>query len=69
MRQMQQADTRNADYLLTVRDIEKMEAAEVIFVIYAFAFAMEEATSIKERGLATYTSQIWNMLDMGFMCT
>lgn len=45
-----------------------MEAAEIIFIIYAFGFAMEEAASIKERGFATYTSQIWNMLDMGFLC-
>lgn len=51
-----------------MRDIARIEAAEAIFIIYAFGFAMEEATSIKERGLDTYTSQIWNMLDMGFLC-
>lgn len=45
-----------------------MEATEAIFIVFAFGFAIEEAASIKERGLSTYTSQIWNLLDMGFLC-
>lgn len=51
-----------------MRDISRIEAVEVIFIIYGFGFAIEEAASIKERGLDTYTSQIWNMLDLGFLC-
>jgi hypothetical protein len=50
-----------------VRDIDRIELAEALFIIFAFGFTVEEVASIKERGFTTYSSQIWNMLDMGFL--
>lgn len=55
--------------LQNARHLEKFGTMEGIFVAFALGFALEEATSIKERGFKLYSQQIWNVLDMAFLGT
>lgn len=48
------------------RDKVKLEPSEVLFIIWSFGFALEEATALRERGATTYFRQLWNVLDAGF---
>lgn len=50
-----------------VRNVGRFGKMEGLFIVFSAGFALEEAATIKERGLKLYFQQIWNVLDLAFL--
>ncbi|TRM64709.1 hypothetical protein BD626DRAFT_489672 [Schizophyllum amplum] len=48
-------------------DIEKVTPAEIIFLVFAAAFVLDEYTAATEHGWTVYIANIWNVFDTGFI--
>ncbi|GJE99919.1 hypothetical protein PsYK624_161940 [Phanerochaete sordida] len=49
------------------KDLEHMTPFEVLFVVFAAAFALDEYTASKEHGWGIYIASIWNVFDTSFV--
>ncbi|KAI0784198.1 hypothetical protein C8Q75DRAFT_780483 [Abortiporus biennis] len=52
---------------LSSRDLNNMNGFELLFIIFAAAFALEEYTASKEHGWGIYIASIWNVFDTFFV--
>ncbi|EPQ52879.1 hypothetical protein GLOTRDRAFT_80104 [Gloeophyllum trabeum ATCC 11539] len=52
---------------LSNQDVQHMSSAEIVFVIFAVAFALEEYTASKEHGWEIYIANMWNVFDTAFI--
>ncbi|EIN09997.1 hypothetical protein PUNSTDRAFT_67118 [Punctularia strigosozonata HHB-11173 SS5] len=52
---------------LTNRNMEHMQISEIVFIVIAIAFALEEYTASKEHGWNVYIANMWNVFDTGFV--
>ncbi|EMD33909.1 hypothetical protein CERSUDRAFT_107712 [Gelatoporia subvermispora B] len=52
---------------LSSRDVNYMNGFEIVFVIFALAFALEEYTASKEHGWGIYVADLWNVFDTSFI--
>lgn len=49
------------------RDLNRLEGTELLFILFTWGFALEEAASIRERGVQTYFQHLWNIFDFGYL--
>ncbi|KAF5365608.1 hypothetical protein D9758_003241 [Tetrapyrgos nigripes] len=55
-------------FLTTIdHDAEKVTLWEIVFCIFAFAFALDEYTASTEHGWIIYIANMWNVFDFGFI--
>ncbi|EKM58418.1 uncharacterized protein PHACADRAFT_90851 [Phanerochaete carnosa HHB-10118-sp] len=52
---------------LSNKDLDHMTPFEVVFIIFATAFALDEYTASKEHGWGIYIANIWNVFDTSFI--
>ena len=49
------------------RDVTKIGALELVFILYTCGYALEELANIRESGIKTYLQQLWNVLDSAYL--
>ncbi|CCL98789.1 uncharacterized protein FIBRA_00794 [Fibroporia radiculosa] len=52
---------------LSNRDVKQMNVFEIVFVVFAAAFTLEEYTASKEHGWSIYIANMWNVFDTSFV--
>ncbi|KAK7690562.1 hypothetical protein QCA50_005660 [Cerrena zonata] len=52
---------------LSTRDLAHMNGFELLFIIFAAAFALEEYTASREHGWEIYIASLWNVFDTSFI--
>ncbi|KAI0671407.1 hypothetical protein C8Q78DRAFT_1028773 [Trametes maxima] len=52
---------------LSKKDADAMNTFEIVFIIFASAFALEEYTASKEHGWTIYIANLWNVFDSSFI--
>ncbi|KAJ7659964.1 receptor-activated Ca2+-permeable cation channel [Mycena rosella] len=52
---------------LSNQDLEKLTFWEVVFILFATAFALEEYTASTEHGWIIYIANMWNVFDTSFV--
>ncbi|KZT18116.1 hypothetical protein NEOLEDRAFT_1080972 [Neolentinus lepideus HHB14362 ss-1] len=52
---------------LSKQDTQKITNFEVIFIVFALAFTLEEYTASKEHGWQIYIANMWNVFDTAFI--
>ncbi|KAI0360223.1 hypothetical protein OH77DRAFT_1565833 [Trametes cingulata] len=52
---------------LSKKDMHTMNGFEIIFIVFAAAFALEEYTASKEHGWTIYIANLWNVFDSSFI--
>ncbi|CAK5268564.1 unnamed protein product [Mycena citricolor] len=52
---------------LSNKDAARLTVWEIVFGVFAFAFALEEYTAANERGWIIYIANIWNVFDTSFV--
>ncbi|KAH9856662.1 hypothetical protein C2E23DRAFT_772105 [Lenzites betulinus] len=52
---------------LSKKDMDAMNVFELVFIIFASAFALEEYTASKEHGWTIYIANLWNVFDSSFI--
>ncbi|KAI0077860.1 hypothetical protein K474DRAFT_1661071 [Panus rudis PR-1116 ss-1] len=52
---------------LSNRDLHYMTPFEIVFIVFAAAFALEEYTASKEHGWGIYIASLWNVFDTSFV--
>ncbi|KAL7278976.1 hypothetical protein ACG7TL_006808 [Trametes sanguinea] len=52
---------------LSKKDMHAMNGFEIVFIIFAAAFALEEYTASKEHGWTIYIANLWNVFDSSFI--
>ncbi|EPT01375.1 hypothetical protein FOMPIDRAFT_133127 [Fomitopsis schrenkii] len=52
---------------LSNREAGRMNAFEVVFIVFAAAFTLEEYTASKEHGWGIYMANMWNVFDTSFV--
>ncbi|KAI0635594.1 hypothetical protein C8Q77DRAFT_1155382 [Trametes polyzona] len=52
---------------LSKKDMNAMNVFELIFIVFATAFALEEYTASKEHGWTIYIANLWNVFDSSFI--
>ncbi|KAI0368811.1 hypothetical protein BV20DRAFT_968928 [Pilatotrama ljubarskyi] len=52
---------------LSNKDMHAMNGFEIIFIVFATAFALEEYTASKEHGWTIYIANLWNVFDSSFI--
>ncbi|KAL1940266.1 hypothetical protein VTO73DRAFT_9218 [Trametes versicolor] len=52
---------------LSNKDMNAMNVFEVVFIVIASAFALEEYTASKEHGWTIYIANLWNVFDSSFI--
>ncbi|KAI8980049.1 hypothetical protein BD414DRAFT_493449 [Trametes punicea] len=52
---------------LSNKDMQTMNGFEIVFIIFAAAFALEEYTASKEHGWTIYIANLWNVFDSSFI--
>ncbi|RXK38635.1 hypothetical protein M231_04141 [Tremella mesenterica] len=52
---------------LSLKDMSKLGVAEVMFMVFALGFALDEFATSKEHGWTVYAANAWNAFDMTFI--
>ncbi|KZT73077.1 hypothetical protein DAEQUDRAFT_684684 [Daedalea quercina L-15889] len=52
---------------LSNREVGRMNAFEIVFIVFAAAFTLEEYTASKEHGWGIYMASMWNVFDTSFV--
>ncbi|OBZ72477.1 hypothetical protein A0H81_07646 [Grifola frondosa] len=52
---------------LANREIDHMNAFEIVFIVFASAFTLAEYTASKEHGWGIYIANLWNVFDSSFI--
>ncbi|KZT07728.1 uncharacterized protein LAESUDRAFT_103790 [Laetiporus sulphureus 93-53] len=52
---------------LSNQDVDRMNAFEVVFIIFATAFTLAEYTASREHGWSIYIANMWNVFDTSFV--
>lgn len=52
---------------LSNQQVERLTAFEIVFIIFATAFTLEEYTASKEHGWGIYIANMWNVFDTSFV--
>lgn len=53
--------------LLSLKDVNHLSAAEIVFIIFTLGFALDEFATSKEHGWTVYAANAWNAFDMTFI--
>ncbi|CAL1716889.1 unnamed protein product [Somion occarium] len=54
-------------FLLCLANLTRMTPFEILFIVFASAFALEEYTASKEHGWGIYIASLWNVFDTSFI--
>lgn len=52
---------------LFTRDLARMTTWEIVFIVFAIAFVLEEYTAVNEYGWIIYIANMWNVFDFSFI--
>ncbi|KIL67511.1 hypothetical protein M378DRAFT_159329 [Amanita muscaria Koide BX008] len=52
---------------LFTRDLARMTNWEIVFIVFAIAFVLEEYTAVNEYGWIIYIANMWNVFDFSFI--
>ncbi|EJD07018.1 receptor-activated Ca2+-permeable cation channel [Fomitiporia mediterranea MF3/22] len=52
---------------LSQRDFMQLGIWEIVFIVFAFAFLLEEYAQAREHGWGIYIASMWNVFDTGFL--